>query len=142
MRAIIQETVTNASTFNFSLLTWITTIYQALEVQIGAGFGQDNWKFICHAVCAIFEQLYLIRRGNERCDPAGQVWHCLKCYKLQKELVAINFSHHNIVQKVLHQHLKTIVVLKSMYDRDLTVLNKKIDNLSKTVQKMGSKIKR
>lgn len=80
--------------------------------------------------------------GGERCDPAGQVWHCLKCYKLQKELVDANFSNHDIVQKVMYQHLKTNVVLKSVYDRDMAALNKKIDDLSKTVQILSSRNKK
>ena len=82
MEGIIQETISNASNFIISLLTWMTTTYQALEVQMGAGWGPDNWNFICNAMRDIFEQLYLIHRGSKQCDLVGQVWHCLKCYKL------------------------------------------------------------
>lgn len=38
--------------------------------------------------------------------------------------------------------LKTNFVLKLVYDKNVSVLNKKIDNLSNTVQKLSSKIKR
>ena len=73
LEGIIQETVQSASTFVVSLFTWIATSYQALEVQMGPGLGPDNWKFICHAVRAIFDKLYSLRRGGgESCDKAGQ----------------------------------------------------------------------
>ena len=84
LEGIIQETIQSASTFVVSLLTWITTSYQALEVQMGLGSGPDNWKFICHVVRTIFDKLYSLRRGGERCDKAGQVWNCLKFYNLQQ----------------------------------------------------------
>ena len=64
LEGIIQETVQSASTFVVSLLTWITTFYQALEVQMGAGSGPDNWNFICHVVRAIFDKLYSLQRGG------------------------------------------------------------------------------
>ena len=108
---------------------------------MGEGLGPDNWKFICHAVRAIFKELYALRRGGERKGPAGQVWSCLRCFKLQKELLAASFTNHEIVQKVLYQHLKTDVVLKTVYDKDMDAMKKKFDALETKFNKINTKKK-
>ena len=79
--------------------------------------------------------------GGERCDKAGQVWHCLKYYNLHQELVSLNFTNHKNFQRVLYQHLKTDVVLKYVYDKDVGALKKSIEEVSKLVQRVAARVK-
>lgn len=84
---IITKTVVCTRSFVIGLLLWISTTYQSLLEQMGLALGDDNWIFICHAVRSIFEEMYLLRRGGEDLEPAGQVWHCLKCHNFQQKML-------------------------------------------------------
>ena len=52
----------------------------------------------------------------------------------------MGFSEHRIVQKVLFHHLKTDVVLKTVHDRDIAAMTRKIEDLSKSLQKVAAKV--
>ena len=88
---------------------------------------------------AIFKEMYLLCRVGEDFELASQVWHSLKCYKFQQDMFTMGFSKHKVVQKMLFQHLKMDVVLKSVYDKDVAALTKKID-LSKSHQSYQQKL--
>ena len=135
--AVLSSTETFASAF----LTWITTKTMNLNVTKGEGSEEDNWSFVCHAARAILHALYLARKGGSRYsgDPAGQVWHILKCVQLQNELVEKGFYHHEIVQKVLAQHLKNDAVLKSVHDKFVIEINEKLKTFNTRLQKVEKK---
>lgn len=137
---IVTETVVGARSFVTALLLWMSTTYQTLLEQMGLALGDNNWKFICHSVHSIFEEMYLLRRGGENLEPVGQVWYCLKCHNFQQEIFQLGFSKHRIVQKVLFHHLKTDFVLKSVHDKDIAALTNKIEDLLKSLQKVAAKV--
>ena len=56
-------------------------------------------------------------------------------------MVSLNFTNHNIVQRVLYQHLKTDVILKSVYHKDVAALKKMIEDLVKNLQRVEAKVK-
>ena len=65
----------------------------------------------------------------------------MRCFKLQKELLAASFTNHEFVQKVLYQHLKTNVVLKSVYDKEMEAMKKRLDQCDTKLNKINTKKK-
>ena len=53
---------------------------------------------------------------------AEQAWYALRGYMLQEEIMAAEFTNHDIVLKVLHQHLKNNVVTKTQFADEIANL--------------------
>ena len=137
------ETCRKKKFFGEGLLLWMTDGYTSLNKQMGKGSEKENWKFICHAVCAIINALYECRQGASHYvnKPRKQVWFVLKTVQLQEEIFEANYYNHEIVQRVLYQHLKTDVILRSIYDAAMEKTNEKIAALEKHITKLASKVK-
>ena len=121
----------------------MTVAYTYLNKQIGKSSETENWKFICHAVRAIFNALYKCRRGGAHYvdESRKQVWFVLKTVPLQQKIFEASFYNHKIVQRVLYQHLKTYVVLCSVYDNAMKKTNEKITIMEKIITKLQNKVK-
>ena len=65
----------------------------------------------------------------------------LKTVQLKEEIFQANYYNHKIVQRVLYQHLKTDVVLCSVFDDAMKKTDEKIVALEKHITKLSSKVK-
>jgi len=114
--ALVAESfLSNSQRFLVELFIWISREYNALVLKMGTGSEGSVWKYISQGVKAIFKALYKIRRFGQIGDPAEQSWYCLKSLQLQREIMDAKFTNHDIVQNVLHKHLRNDVVLKSIF---------------------------
>ena len=136
-------TCCKAKFFGEGLFLWMTDGYTSLNKQMGKGSEKENWKFICHAVCAIINALYEFCQGAAHYvnQPRKQVWFVIKTVQLQEKIFEANYYNHEIVQRVLYQHLKTNVVLRSVYDAAMEKTNEKIAALEKHIINFAQKVK-
>ena len=75
----------------------------------------ENLQFVSHSVQTIFMRLHKIRRDGQYLGPTGQVWVWCKTLKIQTELIILQFSHQDIVIKILHQHVQKNSMLKNKF---------------------------
>ena len=136
---LAQAFLSNSVAFIETLLTWMSEQYSELTQEKGEGSEADNWRFICHSVVAIFEALHSRRKYGSHCDPAGQVWYCLQCYGLERELMDQNFSDHKIVTNVLHLHLKNNVVTKTVFEAEVKFLRAELKATKVLAQQANSR---
>ena len=89
---------------------------------MGHNSEKETWEYIQHSVCEIFQTLYEVRHYGADRSPAEQAWYALRGYMLQEEIMAAEFSNHDIVLRVLHQHLKNNVVTKTQFAEEIANL--------------------
>ena len=141
MATEMAEALSDSLNFVQALFLWMQTAYVDLVEEQGKSSAESVWKFIMHAVKNIFWELHQVRHfGNGRND-ATMAWYALKARALQNELIAENFIDHEIVVRVMHQHLKNNVVPKSIYENDKKEWKEAIERLTKEVQSLKSKRK-
>ena len=136
---VAEKVSTAAVAFVLGLFTWMTNTYTALVAEQGIDSGVEVWQYITHAVQNIFRELHDIRHYGSGEEPSVQAWYSLKAYTLQKDLLDKEFTNHDIVLKVLHQHLKHNVVTKAEYEQDITHLRKELSTQQVRIQKLESK---
>ena len=123
--------------FGEGLFLWMTDGCISLNKKMGKGSETEKWKFICLADRAIFNALYKCCRGGAHYvdEPRKQVLFVLKTVQFQQEIFEASFYNHELVQRVLYQHLKTDVVLRSVYDKAMKLTNEKIVIMEKNIIK-------
>ena len=104
------------------LFTWIAIHYRDQVDEMGAKSEKETWEYIQHSVREIFQALYEVRHYGAGRSPAEQAWYALRGYMLQEEIMAAEFTNHDIVLKVLHQHLKNNVVTKTQFAEEIANL--------------------
>ena len=110
----------------------MTVKYLQQKQEQGEELRKEIWAYISHLVRNIFAALFKIRHLGFNWSLAEQAWVTLKAFKLQIKICNQGFTDHEIVIKVLHQHLKSNVITKSQFD--LHVLKHK--DLKKRIQKI------
>ena len=141
MATKMAEALSDSLNFVQALFLWMQTAYVDLVEEQGKSSAESVWKFIMHAVKNIFWELHQVRHFGNGCNDATMAWYALKARALQNELIAENFIDHEIVVRVMHQHLKNNVVPKSIYENDKKEWKEAIERLTKEVQSLKSKRK-
>ena len=119
---IKREVLDGSYRFLEKLFTWMTTHYRDQVADQGPKSEGEVWLYIQHSVRAIFQALYEVRHFGADRTPAEQAWYALRGYALQEEIMAAEFENHDIVLRVLHQHLKNNVVTKTQFAEEVADL--------------------
>ena len=72
--AIAKVSIMEARNFTESLFGWITTTMHAMNAVSGPKSADQNWKYICHSVKAIFEHLHEGRTAGQFGGESNQAW--------------------------------------------------------------------
>ena len=93
-----------------------------------AGEGQKSetktWAFVTHAVRAIFDHLYEIRRKAllYKTDPAAMVWHFMKTREEQNKILRYGIKDFHIVTNIFQVHMKRNAVMRAEFDDKLKAM--------------------
>ena len=113
--------------------------YSELTQEKGEVSAANNWQFICHAVVSFVDALHVRRKYGSHCEPLGQVWYCLPCYTLERELMDHNFLDHEITTNVLPLDLKNNIVTKTVFKTKVKALRAKLKVMKTLVQQANSR---
>ena len=117
-----KEMIEGAVRFLDQLFTWMSIHYRDQVAEQGEEAESEIWLYIQHSVRDIFQALYEVRHFGVDRAPAEQAWYALRGHALQEQIMAAEFTNHDIVLKVLHQHLKNNVVTKTQFEKEITAL--------------------
>ena len=114
----------------------MTVKYTQQKREQGEEAAEEIWAYISHSVRSIFTALFKIRHFGFNQSLAEQAWVTLKAFKLQNKICNQGFTDHEIVIKVLHQHLKSSVITKAQFKAHLLKLCTQYKDLEKRIQKV------
>ena len=136
-RTVASTLLADAHKFCLALFKFMTnTVVVANFSRVGEGQKSEieTWKFVTHAVRAIFDHLYEIRRKAllYKTDPAAMVWHFMKTREEQNKILRIGIKDFHIVTNIFHVHMKPNADMQAEFDD-------KMDAMQKTVAEAGRK---
>ena len=139
---VADKVTAGAVLFVSGLFTWMINMYTGLVAEQGSNSEVEVWTYIAHAVRNIFRELHNVRHYSAGEEPAVQAWYALKAYKLQEELLDKELTNHDIILKVMHQHLKHNVMTKTVYTQEMAELRKDLLAHQIRIQKLEAKTKK
>jgi hypothetical protein len=115
-------------------------IYDAECALVGE---EEAWIFTCYVVKEIFSVLKECRTWGEDLDSisshlersAHVLWALLKAMKQMDALVAVKFTGHPEVQRVVGEHTKNSRVSKEVFDKEIADLKASLEKVEKAAKK-------
>ena len=131
VQTVASTLLTDAHKFCLALFKFMTdTVLVANFSCEGEGQKSESktWKFVTHAVQAIFDHLCYIRCKARlyKTDPAAMVWHFMRTHEEQNKILKVGIKDFHIVTNVLHVHIKRNAVIRTEFDNKMKVIQKAV----------------
>lgn len=135
-RTMFNQSVTHLHSF----YNFMDHIYDAECALVGE---EEAWIFTCYVVKEIFSVLKECRTWGEDLDSisshlersAHVLWALLKAMKQMDALVAVKFTGHPEVQRVVGEHTKNSRVSKEVFDKEIADLKASLEKVEKAAKK-------
>jgi hypothetical protein len=130
--------VRDAARFSTALVAWMVKKYEDLK-RINPQAPKDNWEFVSQCVRAIFEHLHNARRFGKSGDGTREeiMWATLRGRKAANEILAANFTNHQVVQNVLNLHMQRNAVTKEHFESALGKIQTTLGDHAKRIAAAG-----
>lgn len=135
-RTMFNQSVTHLHAF----YNFMDHTYETESVLVGE---DEAWIFTCYVVKEIFAVLKECRTWGEDLESidshlersAHVIWSLLKAMRQMTSLVAVKFTGHPEVQRVVGEHTKNSRVSKEMFDKQVTKLKEYMEKIEKVAKK-------